>query len=172
MSNEWDLKMDTFPAPWLDTKPRGMDESTDDWIQRLLAEARGSDGMIFQSGDFTLSSGAVSSFKIDCDAFNDADLKTLAALIAKLVGPFGYVRGVPTGGLRLADALKKHQIDDRPFLIVDDVLTTGVSMDKKRTELMTFWDEPESSFVGAVVFARGPCLSWIKAVFQMPKELW
>ena len=54
-------------------------------------------------------------------------------------------------------------------LIVDDVLTTGNSMNKLLHSLPY---EHERGIVGAVVFARGPCPTWIKPLFQMPPELW
>ena len=57
------------------------------------------------SGDFTLNSGAKSKWKIECDAFTDADWQGLAQLIAESTAPFHEVVGVPRGGLKLAAAL-------------------------------------------------------------------
>ena len=63
-----------------------------------------------------------------------------------------------------------------PRLIVDDVLTTGGSMCRLRDELSVAFvaQDPraESRINGAVVFARGKCPDWVRAVFQCPEELW
>lgn len=83
---------------------------------------------LFQKGDFVLSSGLVSSIKIDCDALTNDDIETIAWIINENLNKnFGSVEGVPTGGLRLADALKKYASPDKTdrILIVDDVCTSG-----------------------------------------------
>jgi len=121
---------------------------------------------LFQQGDFTLHSGAMSSFKIDCSVFRRDSIQALAALIAGRFD-FGCVEGVPTGGLALADELWRaspwfpHGHRGKPLLIVDDVLTTGASMEKQRAG---------RDAIGVVVFARGPCPSWVTPIFQMWSE--
>jgi len=121
---------------------------------------------LFQLGDFVLHSGEKSKWKIDCDCLSDGDLQTLARLITQLVGPINNVVGVPMGGLRLARFMAPlRSKESSKLLIVDDVLTTGKSMEKER-ELRS---EPE--VVGAVIFARGKCPSWVKAVFQLAEQL-
>ena len=137
---------------------------------------------MFQLGDFTLSSGARSKWKIECDAWTDEDVCALAQMIRQLVGPFSSVEGVPRGGLRLAEALKPFSSlgADAPILIVDDVLTTGKSLEKAKAAYlgsipeggMLYERRGSHMLVGAVVFARGQCPSWIKAVFQMPECFW
>ncbi len=119
---------------------------------------------LFQLGDFTLNSGAKSKWKIDCDAFNLTDWNALAEMIASIVGPFSSVEGIPRGGLLLAECLESRTVRSGIHLIVDDVLTTGGSMERIR--------KFHPTAIGAVVFARGPCPSWIKVLFQMPEELW
>ncbi len=119
---------------------------------------------LFQLGDFTLSSGAKAKWKIECDALDQTDWDALAEMIASIVGPFSSVEGVPRGGLLLAECLGSRMVGTGRHLIVDDVLTTGSSMERLRKF------HPDA--IGAVVFARGPCPSWIKALFQMPEELW
>jgi orotate phosphoribosyltransferase len=122
--------------------------------------------VLFQLGDFTLHSGEVSDFKIDCDYLDDADIETLASILARRLPPFHRVEGVPRGGLRLAEALQTHttpapvyEPSDRPdLLIVDDVLTSGKSMDAQRAG---------RDALGAVLFARGPCPAWVMPLFQM-----
>ncbi len=102
-----------------------------------------------------LHSGARSTWKIDCDALGEEDLATIAALMVLLVPKFGSVEGVPTGGLRLAEKMNFY-ITEGPHLIVDDVLTTGISMEEIRRG---------RDAIGAVIFARGKCPSWIRPLF-------
>ena len=46
------------------------------------------------------------------------------------------------------------------MLIVDDVLTTGASMEHERARC-------SGRTIGVVLFARGPCPEWIHPVFRM-----
>lgn len=115
---------------------------------------------LFQSGFIRLHSGGHSSFKIDCDALTDGDLNTLAKLIAREFN-FSKVVGIPTGGNRLAYALQKWIKKDGPLLIVDDVLTTGNSMEDEKEKY------PHLHVIGVVIFARGSCPSWIHPMFEM-----
>lgn len=133
---------------------------------------------IIKRGQFKLHSGVESDFKIDLDDATDEDIEGYAFLISKIVGPFGSVEGVPTGGLRLAKALEKYAAFPLmrellyPHLIVDDVLTTGASMESARIQYH-YRDDPTKGFAqGAVVFARGQCSGWIRPLFQLPRELW
>lgn len=121
---------------------------------------------LFQLGDFTLNSGAKSRWKLECDALSDKDIECLALMIKQLVGQFSSVEGVPRGGLRLAAALEPHRDLAGPHLIVDDVLTTGGSMERALLK------HEKSKRIGAVIFARGQCPLWVKAVFQMPEGFW
>lgn len=116
---------------------------------------------LFVNQTFVSHSGKVLDFKIDCDALTDADLATLASVIAKRF-KFGAVEGVPRGGLRLAEALQPY-VTKGPALIVDDVLTTGASMEQARKALTDR---------GVVIFARGPCPSWITPIFKLDGEFW
>src|SRR5713226_6907450 len=93
-----------------------------------------SDSGLFQVGDFTLHSGLKSDFLINCEALTDADLRALAALVVNGLPDFRAVEGVPRGGLRFAAALTGAATGDErdPLLIVDDVYTTGGSMEGHR----------------------------------------
>jgi orotate phosphoribosyltransferase len=122
---------------------------------------------LFQLGDFVLSSGVESRWKLECDALTEVDWTALAAMVRQMVGRFGKVIGVPTGGLKLAAALKPFEMIAGPTLIVDDVLTTGASMEKMRDMSL---EGP--THVGVVVFARGQCPYWVKPLFQMPECFW
>lgn len=116
---------------------------------------------LFTLGQFTSHSGAVLPFKIDCDALTDDDIDCCAVLIARMVRPFIEVEGVPSGGVRLADALMAHRRNYGGLLIVDDVWTTGGSMNAHRTGR-----EAE----GAVIFARGPLEPWVRSIFLHRNE--
>lgn len=60
---------------------------------------------IFERGKFRLRSGLVTDWRINVDQCCHEAIATNAMLIArKLALPFGCVEGVPTGGLRLAEA--------------------------------------------------------------------
>ena len=115
---------------------------------------------LFNSGQFRLHSGSVSSFKIDCDALTEDDWKAIAAIVGQHT-KFGQVIGVPSGGLRLAEALAPY-CTSGPTLIVDDVLTTGASMREVAEGLGAM-----HPYTGFVLFARGPCPSWVWPLFVM-----
>lgn len=116
---------------------------------------------LFIHKDFVMHSGGIAHYKIDCDALTDEDIETLAWMIAQK-GKFQRVYGVPRGGERLANALRKYcTAEVGPRLIVDDVYTTGQSMEHVKSSLG--W----SDAVGVVIFARGVTPDWIKPIFQM-----
>ncbi len=62
---------------------------------------------------------------------------------------------MPIGGLRLAQAMQPYVSSSGPLLIVDDVLTTGQSMEKHRAG---------REAIGAVIFMR----SWEGALSLVP----
>lgn len=113
---------------------------------------------LFKLGDFTLHSGASTFWKVDCDCLTDDDWTTLARMIYEENKPFRKVIGIPSGGLKLAKALQIYCFPnpEYPILIVDDVLTTGKSMEEARAG---------RNVKGAVVFARGAYPDWIKPLW-------
>jgi orotate phosphoribosyltransferase len=137
---------------------------------------------LFQLGKFVLNSGATSTWKLECDALTTDDWLCLAEMVREVVGPFSGVEGVPSGGLKLADCLKPYCAtgkdpygSDWPHLIVDDVLTTGGSMERTAEAFRTSSlaeNRGLPPYVGAVVFARGQCPSWVKPLLQLPPKLW
>jgi hypothetical protein len=98
-----------------------------------------------------LHAGGTSSYKVECDALTDADLECVAFMLVEILPAFGSVEGVPTGGLRLAEKMKKYATEG-PLLIVDDVLTTGTSMERQREG---------RDAIGAVIFARQVGPPWV-----------
>jgi orotate phosphoribosyltransferase len=115
---------------------------------------------IFKHGEFTLHSGDKADFLIDCDALTQKDIDNIAAFMAPRLKPFSTVIGIPQGGLRLGIAMRRYQKDEGGLLIVDDVLTTGASMEKAKGE--------REDVQGVVIFARGPYPTWIRPLFVMP----
>ncbi len=113
---------------------------------------------LFQAGSFRSHSGEVLPWKIECDVLRPADWDCLALMLTEMIGPFGQVEGVPKGGIAFANALLPHCTPGYPLLIVDDVLTTGMSMETFRAGRRSF---------GAVVFSRGPIVpGWITPIFR------
>lgn len=119
---------------------------------------------LFETKKWTMHSGAISFFKIECDVLTDEDIDTIALIISQKF-TFSAVFGVPSGGTRLATALVKYLSPTGCKLIVDDVLTTGRSMEEAKTNL----DWPDA--VGIVVFSRTQCPGWISALFTMWEEI-
>lgn len=127
---------------------------------------------LFQKINFNSHSGKNLTWKIECDALTNEDWETLAFIISER---FRWCRvyGVPEGGNKLANALRKYSlapsmtVDTKYYLLVDDVLTTGDSMVEERMRL----DDEEHVWMedvqGVVVFARGKCPDWVTPIFQM-----
>jgi len=125
---------------------------------------------LFKKGEIKLHSGKVSNFKIECDALSSDDLDTLAYLVSKRI-KFMMVDGVPRGGLKFAEALGKYKSKAGPVLIVDDVLTTGNSMNEERQRAANLLGlNSKEDFKGVVIFARGKCPKWVTPIFQMWEE--
>ncbi len=120
---------------------------------------------LFQLGDFSLSSGGRTNWKIDCDYLTDPDLEAIAAVahqflpVYKEVVPVPPSRGLVDNAERIAKAMRWYVQAHGFTLIVDDVFTTGASMERCRLEVGTH-------SIGFVVFARGRPPSWIIPMFQ------
>lgn len=124
---------------------------------------------IFKTGDFISHSGLALRWKIDCEGLTAQDWDWLAQVIAQRFN-FGGVTGVPRGGLELEARLKPHAMPGiKNYLIVDDVYTTGASLQKAREQLVGQQTTPRFYF-GIVAFARFPIApvdkQWVRAVFQ------
>lgn len=115
---------------------------------------------LIELGWFTSHSGLVLPWKIDADALSDESMEAIAQIIRQRF-TFSAVIGVPRGGLRLQRLLEPYRQDSYyPALIVDDVLSTGKSMEEWRATVA-------GPSVGIVIFARGPCPDWVWPIFQV-----
>lgn len=123
---------------------------------RLIADRQ---SPLFESGEFRLASGATSDFKIQCHMLTMADWQTIARLMKNRLPSFGSVEGVPTGGWILAEAMRQYANPDGdgPLLIVDDVCSTGGSMERFRAG---------RDAIGAVLFARGEVPGWVMPLYS------
>jgi orotate phosphoribosyltransferase len=127
---------------------------------------------LFNIGEFSLASGRKSRFKIDCDALSDEDIETLAAMLYYRFDKFrmsgrGFhsVYGVPSGGLRLAKAMEQYATEDGKFtIIVDDVWTTGISMNKYVEDMKIKVGDMKPLLKG-VIFSRNATPMDVEALF-------
>lgn len=112
---------------------------------------------LFEYGEFMSAAGLCLPWKINCDALTNEDWQCIASMIGN-TRKFGCVEGVPTGGLQLAKALERYITVGNELLIVDDVLTTGSSMERHRAGREAF---------GVVLFARNLCPNWISSIWNL-----
>lgn len=126
-----------------------------------------------QIGNFTLHGGQRNRFKFDCDALTDEDWVAIAAWLASMLPPFASTHGIPTGGEKLAKALRAFAdptCQPHYHVICDDVLTTGGSTEHARSLYAEAGDTYPRRDVclGAVFIARGPCPSWVTPLLRAP----
>ncbi|GAH25104.1 unnamed protein product [marine sediment metagenome] len=140
---------------------------------------------IFQLGNFELHSGKKSEWKIECDMLVEEDYKTLAHIVAKewklKFGLVMHVGAKVNYGGRIANsyefkcALKQYETrtlsEQNPILIVDDVLTTGHSINEEKRVCEHIYDDCHCDIVGVVIFARGECPDWVKSIFQFERTV-
>lgn len=112
-----------------------------------------------------LSSGIKSHFHIYCDALTTEDLKALAWHCRdELLPDFGSVRSVRSGGDRFAYQLMQF-CTYGPVLIVEDVVTTGASIERVHNEL------GDIEAIGICIFARGIPPDWVCSIFTINEKL-
>jgi len=124
---------------------------------------------LFQKIEFTSHAGLDLKWKIEMDALSHGEWECITQMIMELSPPFREAIGIPRGGSVLGKLLNQHGTgkEEDPICIVDDVLTTGMSMNTYREEMdIERWQK--SCALGWVVFARVRPPKWIKALFQMP----
>lgn len=113
-------------------------------------------------GRYELASGKVSPFKIDCDHLTHEDWIALCDLALCFLKPFSEVEGVPTGGNYWADLMAHYCQEKGGLLIVDDVLTTGGSIERQRAG---------REAQGLVLFARAAPPPWVRALFRLTRDV-
>lgn len=111
---------------------------------------------------FILSSGLASAWRMNIEALSPAEMDALARIAIDDVlnsRHFYAVEGVPTGGIALAHAIYPLISGDEraPLLIVDDVCTTGNSLEKRRAGRHA---------KGLVIFNRGTLPEWAVAIWN------
>lgn len=132
---------------------------------------------LFCRKDVTLHSGGKSDWIVDCAAgLTQGDyegLATMAMLRLRRLGVrFTHTVGVPRGGVEFAMHMSRHcspmEMDDyghaqSHLLIVDDVFTTGSSMQEMRRIQGAGYD----SVHGLVIFCRAALLlpEWCTAIW-------
>lgn len=125
---------------------------------------------LFRWGGFRTSTGHKMPFEINCDALTHEDILCIANVIAAKT-TFKAVYSVPTGGNRLGVALQQFRDGDGAdrILIVDDVLTTGKSIESEKRRVTERLERMGVEFtgeiVGWVIFARTQPADWINAIF-------
>lgn len=123
---------------------------------------------LFQYGDFTGAAGLPLKWKIECDILTALDWETIAKVSASSLPQFGRVFHVPTGGLKLRNAMRgfgRTDLLSPPSLLVDDVWTTGASMRAAAEKYKL--GSPGRDWFGFVAFARGPIPIWCRAFMKL-----
>lgn len=131
---------------------------------------------LFKRKKFISHSGKSLDFKIECDMLKNSDWEAIAFIIHVKMR-FQSVTGIPRGGLKLAKKLEQYtEVGNKtlPHLIVDDVLTTGKSMEKMRDELVYVERKTQGGILGVVLFSRQSVededlLGWVFPIFQIWK---
>ena len=126
-----------------------------------------------QIGEFPLHSGRVSELKFELDKFTESDWEAIAYLAGKAF-KFQYVVGIPTGGMRLAQAMAKYATNDPddPIALVDDVWTTGGSMRVAYDEIFETLPmhktlKAANGILGIVAIARAKPDGWVNPFLTM-----
>ncbi len=126
---------------------------------------------LFLEEDFTGHSGDELHWKIECEALFPTEWKCIARMIMEHEKrPFCAAIGIPRGGVELGRHLNEYATGnyDHPYLICDDVLTTGNSFNEFADEYFKENKPSVLSYFGWVVFSRGEPQHWVKSLFQMP----
>jgi hypothetical protein len=120
---------------------------------------------IFSKGDYSIHNGRVTPWRIIPSSFSDEDWECFAQLIAERFPNFEKVIGVSQFGVKLESHLSQYSTHGG-LLIVDDVLYPE-TMNKMRLYFRTRKKYVNYDIQGFTVFARVPCPSWIRALWQL-----
>ena len=123
---------------------------------------------LFQKIDFTSHAGLDLKWKIEMDALSHGEWECITQMIMEFSPPFKEAIGIPRGGNILGKLMNRYGTGKRtdPICIVDDVLTTGLSIEEFKQKRQ--WRNP-TDYIGWVVFARTKPSEWVNVLFQMPK---
>ena len=126
---------------------------------------------LFEVGDFTSHAGLPLAWKIECDAIRPEWWDGLARMIMDYqTEPFSKVVGIPRGGMALAHAMKKYVTPgDHPWMVVDDVYTTGTSFREFCTDNQTMFAYKWCAFARKPIAYEDP--HDVRALFTMPPEV-
>jgi len=121
---------------------------------------------LFQMVDFKSHSGLDLTWKIEMDALSKPEWFTISQMIMEITVPFREAVGIPRGGTELGKLLNQYGTGKKedPICIVDDVLTTGESMNDFKIKRQ--WRNP-TDYIGWVVFSRTTTPEWITPLFQL-----
>ena len=123
---------------------------------------------LFQKVDFISHAGIPMSYKIECDGINEAEWSAIAKMIMDYqIEPFSKVVGIPRGGLPLQWAMEEYITPgDHPWLVVDDVYTTGTSFREFCTTKETMFAHKWAAFARKPI----PKNDGVQALFTMPEK--
>ena len=136
--------------------------------KQLMVFRTGAD--LFEVGDFTSHAGLPLAWKIECDAIRPEWWDGLARMIMDYqTEPFSKVVGIPRGGMALAHAMEKNVTPgDHPWMVVDDVYTTGTSFREFCTDNQTMFAYKWCAFARKPIDGNEP--HDVRALFTMPQS--
>ena len=125
---------------------------------------------MFKFKPFKSHAGKSLCWKIEFDDLSQDDIDCLADVIST-THSYRNVEHPPTKSANLINLVGKLALHisldgDYDYLIVDDVLTTGKSMEDIYIHLA---ENHGKRIKGVVIFARSDCPHWIEPVFQLNK---
>ena len=132
--------------------------------------AHSTEANLFAVGDFISHAGNKLAWKIECDAIRPGWWDGLARMIMDYqTEPFSKVVGIPRGGLPLQYAMEKYVTPgDHPWMVVDDVYTTGTSFREFCTDNQTMFAYKWCAFARKPIEGDEP--HDVKALFTMPAK--
>ena len=129
---------------------------------------------LFQWGRFNSSAGKQLNWKFDCDFLTDGDWEALGRMAWEKMDDRAGLDFVPADDKKSGNANKFAAaiaacgglIKPTFPCIVDDVWTTGKTMETKKRQLVKLGHNA-NKIIGVVVLARGPYPAWVKPVLKL-----
>ena len=136
---------------------------------------------MFRSGQFIGTSGRTLFGKIECDDLTKEDYNFIIEQTIRIIQNYrpNYVDfqealPVPSGGNIFAEKLNnlspkfRWKNDSNLILIVDDVYTTGKSINKIYNDSLIKYPKEKYEYLGIVIFNRSNNIpSWIQPIFSL-----